>query len=260
MGVLPDWAIERDVKITPFEKYNPDRQKGMVSYGLASYGYDARIGYKFKVFKPTHCPVVDPLNFPLDAFDEIDRTPKPHEWGPWVDTPAGPIKTCENCGKWSHIPHEKDQCMFPPNFVLVPPHGFLLGETIETFTIPRDCLCVVIGKSTYARCGLVVNVTPGEPEWTGRWTVELSNTTHLPIKVYCGQGIMQCFFLRSDGWREWAWRRLVRLWDRVYLGSTPGDREVMPPTKETVGCEVSYLDKKGRYMHQDGLTLPTGVQ
>jgi dCTP deaminase len=104
---------------------------------------------------------------------------------------------------------------------IIPPNSFALARTVEYFRIPRDVLTVCVGKSTYARCGLIVNVTPFEPEWEGFVTLEISNTTPLPAKVYANEGIAQVLFFQSD--------------------------EV---------CEVSYADKKGKYQKQQGLTLP----
>ena len=104
---------------------------------------------------------------------------------------------------------------------IIPPNSFALARTVEYFRIPRDVLTVCVGKSTYARCGLIVNVTPFEPEWEGFVTLEISNTTPLPAKVYANEGIAQVLFFQSD--------------------------EV---------CEVSYADKKGKYQAQQGLTLP----
>ena len=103
----------------------------------------------------------------------------------------------------------------------IPPNSFALAKTIEYFRIPRDVLTVCVGKSTYARCGLIVNVTPFEPEWEGFVTLEISNTTPLPAKVYANEGIAQVLFFQSDE-----------------------------------PCEVSYKDKKGKYQGQQGLTLP----
>ena len=104
---------------------------------------------------------------------------------------------------------------------IIPPNSFVLAKTIEYFRIPRDVLTVCVGKSTYARCGIIVNVTPFEPEWEGYVTLEISNTTPLPAKIYANEGIAQVLFFQSD--------------------------EV---------CEVSYADKKGKYQAQQGLTLP----
>ncbi len=104
---------------------------------------------------------------------------------------------------------------------IIPPNSFALARTVEYFRIPRDVLTVCVGKSTYARCGLIVNVTPFEPEWEGFVTLEISNTTPLPAKVYANEGIAQVLFFQSD--------------------------EV---------CETSYADKKGKYQKQQGLTLP----
>jgi dCTP deaminase len=104
---------------------------------------------------------------------------------------------------------------------IVPPNSFALARTIEYFRIPRDVLTVCLGKSTYARCGIIVNVTPFEPEWEGFVTLEISNTTPLPAKIYANEGIAQVLFFQSD--------------------------EV---------CERSYADKKGKYLKQTGVTLP----
>jgi dCTP deaminase len=104
---------------------------------------------------------------------------------------------------------------------IVPPNSFALARTIEYFRIPRDVLTVCLGKSTYARCGIIVNVTPFEPEWEGSVTLEISNTTPLPAKIYANEGIAQVIFFQSD--------------------------EV---------CERSYADKRGKYLRQRGVTLP----
>jgi dCTP deaminase len=107
------------------------------------------------------------------------------------------------------------------DFCLIPPNSFVLAETVETFEIPRDVLAICVGKSTYARCGIIVNVTPLEPEWRGKITLEISNTTPLPAKIYADEGIAQIVFLRAEK-----------------------------------PCRVSYADKKGKYQDQHGLTLP----
>jgi dCTP deaminase len=104
---------------------------------------------------------------------------------------------------------------------IVPPNSFALARTIEYFRIPRDILVICLGKSTYARCGMIVNVTPLEPEWEGHVTLEISNTTPLPARVYANEGICQFLFLKGES----------------------------PP-------EVSYADRKGKYMRQTGVTLP----
>ena len=104
---------------------------------------------------------------------------------------------------------------------IIPPNSFALAATIEYFRIPRDILTVCLGKSTYARCGIIVNVTPFEPEWEGHVTIEISNTTPLPAKIYANEGIAQVLFFQSD--------------------------EV---------CARSYKDKKGKYQAQRGVTLP----
>lgn len=109
---------------------------------------------------------------------------------------------------------EADECIIPPN-------SFALARTVEYFRIPRDVLTVCLGKSTYARCGIIVNVTPFEPEWEGYVTLEFSNTTPLPAKIYAGEGCAQVLFFQSDE-----------------------------------QCETSYRDRGGKYQGQVGVTLP----
>jgi dCTP deaminase len=178
MGLLADHQIERDIRIEPFAA-NVSRP-GVISYGVTSYGYDVRVGRKFKVFTNARCAVVDPKSFDPNSFVDI----------------------------------EGDHCLIPPN-------SFALAETVEHIEVPRDVLCICLGKSTYARCGIIVNVTPLEPEWRGKVTIEISNTTPLPAKIYAGEGIAQILFLRADA-----------------------------------VCRTSYADKKGKYQDQKGLTLP----
>ena len=152
----------------------------MISYGLSSYGYDARVSNEFKIFTNVDNAIVDPKNFAEQSF--VDR--------------------------------KVDVCVIPPN-------SFALARTVEYFRVPRDVLVICLGKSTYARCGLIVNVTPLEPEWEGFVTLEISNTTPLPAKVYANEGLCQFLFLKGEG-----------------------------------PCEVSYADRKGKYMKQTGVTLP----
>ena len=116
----------------------------------------------------------------------------------------------------SFIDIESDVCIIPPN-------SFALARTIEYFRIPRNVLTVCLGKSTYARCGIIVNVTPLEPEWEGHVTLEFSNTTNLPARIYAGEGVAQMLFFQSDA-------------DDV--------------------CETSYKDRGGKYQGQTGVTLP----
>jgi dCTP deaminase len=179
MGVLADWQIREQVKIVPFEE-NLHRP-GVLSYGVSSYGYDVRVGRRFKLFTNVYGALVDPKNFVPTSFVDI----------------------------------EADSCIIPPN-------SFALAETVEYLEIPRDVICVCVGKSTYARCGIIVNVTPLEPEWRGKITIEISNTTPLPAKIYANEGIAQILFFRADA----------------------------------APCETSYADKKGKYQDQPGLVPP----
>ena len=120
----------------------------------------------------------------------------------------------KNFDENSFVDVKSDVCIIPPN-------SFALARTVETFKIPRSVLTVCLGKSTYARCGIIVNVTPLEPEWEGHVTLEFSNTTTLPAKIYANEGVAQMLFFESD--------------------------EV---------CEISYADRNGKYQGQQGVTLP----
>ena len=182
MPVMPDSWIRRMATeagmIAPFVE--AQKRDGVISYGLSSYGYDARVASDFKVFTNIDSAVVDPKDFSERSF--VSRT--------------GPV------------------CMIPPN-------SFALAHTIEVFRIPRDVLVVCLGKSTYARCGIIVNVTPLEPEWEGQVTIEISNTTPLPARIYANEGICQFLFLQGAG-----------------------------------PCEISYAERAGKYMGQRGVATP----
>jgi dCTP deaminase len=116
---------------------------------------------------------------------------------------------------------EKSFVDFNGDICIIPPNSFALARTVEYFRIPRNVLTICLGKSTYARCGIIVNVTPLEPEWEGHVTLEFSNTTPLPARIYANEGACQFLFLRGEG----------------------------PP-------DVSYADRGGKYMKQQGVTLP----
>ena len=120
----------------------------------------------------------------------------------------------KNFDPQSMVDFEGDICTIPPN-------SFALARTVEYFRIPRGILTICVGKSTYARCGIIVNVTPFEPEWEGFVTLEISNTTPLPARIYANEGIAQVIFFAGDG-----------------------------------ECEISYADKKGKYQHQQSIVLP----
>lgn len=182
MSVMPDSWIREMAQtkgmIEPFVE--AQKRDAVISYGLSSYGYDARVAEDFRIFTNVNNAIVDPKNFTEDSF--VERT--------------------------------NDVCIIPPN-------SFVLARTVEYFRIPRDVLVMCLGKSTYARCGIIVNVTPLEPEWEGHVTLEFSNTTPLPAKVYANEGACQFLFLKGDS-----------------------------------VCEVSYADRAGKYMKQTGVTLP----
>jgi len=164
--------------IDPFEEGQV--RKGVVSYGVSSYGYDTRVGDKFKIFTNVNSSVVDPKAFDPASFVDV----------------------------------QTDVCIVPPN-------SFALAHTVEYFRMPRNVLAICLGKSTYARCGIIVNVTPFEPGWEGFVTIEISNTTPLPAKIYANEGIAQVLFFEADE-----------------------------------ECAVSYADRHGKYQGQTGVTLP----
>ncbi len=124
----------------------------------------------------------------------------------------------KNFSEQSFVDIQSDVCIIPPN-------SFALARTVEYFKIPRDVLVICLGKSTYARCGIIVNVTPLEPEWEGHVTLEFSNTTPLPAKIYANEGVAQMLFIQSD--------------------------QI---------CDVSYKDRGGKYQGQTGVTLPKMLQ
>ncbi len=181
-GIMPDHWI-RDMAqnhgmIDPFVE--KQKREGNISFGLSSYGYDARCSDEFMIFTNVDNAVVDPKDFSHQSFVE----------------------------------RKTDICVIPPN-------SFVLTRTVEYFKIPDDVLVVCLGKSTYARCGLIVNVTPLEPGWEGHVTLEISNTTPLPAKVYANEGVAQFLFFKGSS-----------------------------------ACETSYASRSGKYMGQRGVTLP----
>ena len=182
MTLLSDKLIKKLVltknMIKPF--VSKQKRKNNISYGLSSFGYDARVSNEFKIFTNVNSGTVDPKNFKQSSF---------------VTKRA---KTC-----------------------IIPPNSFVLASTVEYFKIPEDILVICLGKSTYARCGIIVNVTPLEPGWEGHVTLEFSNTTPLPAKIYANEGAAQFIFLKG---------------------------------KERP--EITYSDRKGKYMKQRGVTLP----
>ena len=169
--------------IEPFEPSQVRYVDGekVISYGTSSYGYDVRCATEFKIFTNVHTTSV-------------------------VDP--------KNFDESSFVSIEEPFCVIPPN-------SFALASTVEYFRIPRNVLTVCLGKSTYARCGIIVNVTPLEPEWEGHVTLEFSNTTTLPAKIYAEEGVAQMLFFESDE-----------------------------------ACETSYADRGGKYQGQRGVTLP----
>lgn len=169
-----------DKNINAFLDNNMDIETPAISFGLSSFGYDIRAADEWKLFTNINSALVDPKDFNDKSFVEVS-------------------------GK---------------GFCIIPPNSFVLTRSIEYMKIPRDVLVMCLGKSTYARCGIIVNVTPLEPEWEGHITLEFSNTTPLPAKVYANEGVAQLVFFKGDN----------------------------PIT--------SYADRKGKYQGQTGVTLP----
>lgn len=174
------WIKEmaRKGMITPF--YEEQVRKGVISYGVSSYGYDIRLHDEFKLLRKENGRVIDPKNVTEEIFDTVTGL------------------VCE-----------------------IPANSFAICRSLEYFKIPRDVLVACFGKSTYARSGVIVNVTPLEPEWEGFITMSVSNTAPCPVRLYANEGIAQIIFLEAS--------------------------EL---------CEVSYADKKGKYQAQRGIVLP----
>lgn len=192
MTVKSDRWIRRMVEemgmIQPFDVKLVREVEGrrIISAGASSYGYDMRLADDgFRVFSPIHGREIDPKRFDEESLVEP------------------PLRTAEDESK----------------YYLLPPHSYGLGVTVETFRMPRNVTGIAIGKSTYARAGLLVNTTPLEAGWTGRLVVELANLADLPLRVYVNEGIGQVIFLESDE-----------------------------------QCDVSYEDRGGKYQGQTGLT------
>lgn len=194
MGLLSDWQIkqrltlndENRLRIDPFEPEQISRA-GVVSFGLASYGYDVRLGRTYRVIDRVDGLVIDPVTWKAD------------------------LEKCEARGLLKKFTAES---------VLIPPNGFVLGESVERFRIPRDVLAIVMCKSTLARLGVGMPMTPLEPEWEGIVTIEIVNHTPNWIRLHAGMGIGQILFVTGNA-----------------------------------NCDVSYADKKRpRYQNQTGLT------
>lgn len=176
-----------DIKAYTWEDELYHVPERVISYGNSSYGYDVRLSEEFKLFTNLNSAVIDPKRFDEKCLIDAE------------------LKTDPNGDK----------------YVILPPNSYLLGRTIEYFHIPRNVTVVAVGKSTYARAGAIVNVTPIEAEFQGNVVIEISNSTNLPLKIYANEGISQFLFFESD--QE---------------------------------CKTSYADRDGKYMHQTGVVLP----
>ena len=183
MGLKPDrWIREMALEQQMITPFvDGQKRQGVISYGLSSYGYDIRVADEFKVFT-------------AGAGDLSVVDPKA------IDTQV--------MGE------------FQGDICIIPPHSFALARSLEYMRMPRNVLGIVLGKSTYARCGIVTTFTPLEPSWHGHITLAISNTTPLPAKIYANEGIAQVLFFEGDA-----------------------------------PCAVSYADKKGKYQGQVGVVL-----
>lgn len=227
------WIKEMAEKgmITPFAENQIS--EGVISYGISSYGYDMRIADKFKIFTPLERKLHS-LGEPRKTFgllrDGIKKYLARVGFPPQMDPTSEEKPRSSFLTGFTNInttivdPKKFD----PKSFVdfrgdvcSIPPNSFVLATSVEYFKIPRETIVICLGKSTYARCGILVNVTPLEPEWEGHVTIEISNTTPLPAKIYANEGIAQLIFLGAD--------------------------EI---------CTTSYADKTGKYQAQKGITLP----
>ncbi len=197
MSILPDFIIRGLAKtknmIEGFQEPSTDKTK--ISYGLSSYGYDARLDLNF-IVEDEHFFDLNDYKYHRDTLFSQD-----------------PKKFDEH--RYKVIKRN------PGEIFVLPGKSFCLANTIETFNIPKDILVICVGKSTYARCGIIINVTPLEPGFEGQVTLEISNTSNFPVKLYPEEGICQFLFLK---------------------GQFP--------------CERSYSDKKGKYQNQKGITFP----
>lgn len=223
MGVLSDRAIrelaQTRAMITPFAEEG--RRDGVISYGVSSYGYDFRVAGDFEVFSTGYAEehfCTDPKKFRADAVTKVT------------------LKE----GVPLHLP----------------PHSFALGVSVERFVIPRDIITICLGKSTYARCGLYVNITPFEPEWQGYATVELTNPTPRVIKVYPFEGIAQLIFLQAGIDHAQFAKHVAHLAMDIPLPLADalypfGNAAPPPPPDGRLLCERSYADKGGKYQGQE---------
>ena len=186
MSIKSDtWIIQQAEKNEMIRPFARDQVKQIelpqgtirkvISFGVSSYGYDMRLGNIFRVLRADSTNEIDPKNIKPGYFQTIRAD----------------------------------------DYLVIPPHGLVLAQTMEYFKIPRDILTICFGKSTYARCGILINVTPFEPEWEGFATIAISNMTGSPVKLYSGEGIAQLIFLQSNSI-----------------------------------CAVSYRDKNGKYQAQ----------
>lgn len=192
MTIKPDyWIIEQSAfgmtkpmidPFSPAQIKEIDNHK-IVSCGLSSYGYDFRIGQDIKVFTNTNAGVIDPKQFNSRSLVQ------------------------------ARLHSDNGE------YVIIPPNSFALGASVEFFRIPVNVLALVLGKSTYARCGIITNFTPLEPGWEGHITIEISNTTPLPARIYINEGIAQALFFEGEP------------------------------------CDVNYADRDGKYQGQIGVTL-----
>lgn len=206
------WIIENSLKgmVSPFESSQISKE-GLLSFGVSSYGYDVRLANEFRVAK-TQNMYYTPDQDHIRIATEILKSSGVH----YVNNPTIDPKRFNEKTFYSIESTTQNN----ETFFVLPPTSFGLGRSVEHFNIPRNICVLCIGKSTYARCGLSVPITPLEPEWRGHITLEFANTTSFPMKIYVNEGVAQLLFLEGDE------------------------------------CNMSYQDRKGKYQDQSGITLP----
>jgi dCTP deaminase len=175
------WITEMSTKHMMINPFSPYQiSDSKISFGTSSYGYDVRISNEFMIMKYNSSNILDPKIKSDDLFEHI----------------------------------------FVKEYINIPSHTCILGKTLEYIKIPRNIITIAFGKSTYARCGIIINITPFEPEWQGYATISITNILSIPVKIYVNEGIAQILFLETDD-----------------------------------TCKISYADRKGKYQHQENVTI-----
>ncbi|MDR0915465.1 MAG: dCTP deaminase [Endomicrobium sp.] len=175
------WIIEMSTKYMMINPFSPNQIcNNRISFGTSSYGYDVRLSNEFMIMKDNKSNILDPKIISERLFERI----------------------------------------LVNEFINIPSHTFILGRTLEYIKVPRNIITIAFGKSTYARCGIIINITPFEPEWQGYATISITNMLSIPVKIYINEGIAQILFLEAENI-----------------------------------CKISYADRKGKYQYQDNINM-----